>query len=472
MDTRFSRTRPLERQGIEGDVREQESFLIVNECGVIVYVKPLFAQLLRYDVESLLYKPLEHILIWPKTFEEVVRCGTSIEKSTVMLLDREGGLYSGEYTIQRGFCRQPYIFSFFQLTSKEQSEILRRFSDCFISDINLGIVLIDMAFRLVEMSETACHIFGVSRNAVIGLSIDNVFSALPEEHRFIQRNLLQGVTVSNHAVSWINNTQRHDLMMDSNVIKNTEGTVIGAYVTFKDVTSLRSLEQQVQRNDRLAMIGQIAAGTAHEIRNPLTSIKGFMQLLRFSLEQQGMERECSYTDLILTEINRINELVNEFLFLSKPRNSTYMAIDVATVIREILPLINNQAILHDITVQYHSVLDVPMVIADRELLKQVIINLCRNGIEAMSMDGGILTIFERVDVEQQCLTIAIRDTGSGIPPFLIDKIFDPFFTTKEEGTGLGLAVCQRIVHDIGGSIRVSSKGYGTVFIVSVPIAVK
>src|SRR5690606_13066994 len=184
--------------------------------------------------------------------------------------------------------------------------------------------------------------------------------------------------------SWTNDRERYELLLDTSLLRDEAGQVVGAYVIFKDVTNLRSLEQQVQRSDQLAMIGQIAAGTAHEIRNPLTSIKGFLQVLNRTFEQGGMEKERGYTELMLSEIDRINELVNEFLLLSKPKHVSYVKIDLSSVIRDILPIINNQAVLHNVTIHYQSVYQLPKVVADRELLKQVFINLCKNGIEAMA----------------------------------------------------------------------------------------
>jgi signal transduction histidine kinase len=215
------------------------------------------------------------------------------------------------------------------------------------------------------------------------------------------------------------------------------------------------------------MIGQIAAGTAHEIRNPLTSIKGFMQMLGQTFREKEMEKEQGFTQIMLAEIDRINELVSEFLLLSKPKDVIFGKVDISAVLNEILPIINNEAILHGVTVHYENQEQLPEVVADKELLKQVYLNLCKNGIEAM-IDGGELTISEKVDEEARMIHIDFHDTGPGIPVFLIDKIFDPFFTTKASGTGLGLSVCQRIIHDIGGTIRVSCKGYGTAFTVSIP----
>ncbi len=357
------------------------------------------------------------------------------------------------------------------LTMKHQDSsqlsLLQRFSDAFLKDINLGVLLISVNFTLVDVSDRACQILGMDREHILNKSLDEIFATIPSQHKLVQRTILNGAVVRNHAVSWTNNEERFELLLDSNVLKDNQGNIVGAYVIFKDVTNMRSLEEMVQRSDRLAMIGQIAAGTAHEIRNPLTSIKGFLQVLRRTFEVKGMEREQSFTVVMLEEINRINELVNEFLLLSKPKHISYERIDVTEVLRGILPIINNEAILYDVNLQYEASYHLPEVIADKELLKQVFLNVCKNGIEAMS-DGGVLTISEKVDTVERNVCIDIHDTGSGIPMFVIDKIFDPFFTTKDTGTGLGLSVCQRIIHDMGGTIRVSSKGFGTTFTISIP----
>lgn len=361
-----------------------------------------------------------------------------------------------------------YLLHIKQLLSKEEPTILQQFAGSLMKDVNLGVLLIDVDFTLIDISDMACRVLGLNKNDIINTPMDRIFSSVPLEHRLVQPSLLEGVIVRNHAVSWTNNRERYELLLDSNLLKDFMGRTVGAYVIFKDVTNLRSLEEQVQRSDRLAMIGQIAAGTAHEIRNPLTSIKGFLQVLKNSFVESGMEKEKSYTDIMLTEINRINELVSEFLLLGKRKNVNFDKMSVTAVMSEMLPIINNEALLHGVSVQYESASDAPQVIADREMLKQVFLNICKNGIEAMT-EGGVLSISEKVDMDERKVHIDIHDTGPGIPNFVIDKIFDPFFTTKENGTGLGLSVCQRIIHDMGGTIRVASKGFGTTFTLCIPI---
>lgn len=387
------------------------------------------------------------------------------------LLGKNGERIYFQFSMLRLTCEDKilYLLSFKNKEEGVSLNLLQRFSDAFLHDVNLGVLLINMDFRLADISDRACQMLAMEREHILNKSLDDIFATIPAQHQLVQRTILDGAIVRNHAVSWTNNQERFELLLDSSVLKDSQGEIVGAYVIFKDVTNTRSLEQMVQRSDRLAMIGQIAAGTAHEIRNPLTSIKGFLQMLKRTFETHGMNKEQSFTDVMLGEIERINALVNEFLMLSKPKHVSYERVHISDVLRGMVPIIHNEAILYNVQMHYESSAHMPEVIADRELLKQVFLNVCKNGIEAMQ-GGGVLTISERVDSVERNVCVEIHDTGSGIPMFVIDKIFDPFFTTKDTGTGLGLSVCQRIIHDMGGTIRVASKGFGTTFIISIPYA--
>lgn len=462
-------------ESLAGCVTEcrQHAYLLCSPSNVVVGCSPVLLQRLGYEQGDLAGKPLESFfeedsmpdILCTDASEDykggirvVLKAKQGSRLETVMLARRVTGGNEGNGC---------FLLSFPDLLRDPNLSLLQQFAGAFMKDINLGVLLIDLSFCLVDISDTACRILGFDREDVIGKPIDRIFASLPAEHQIVDRSILDGVIVRNHAVSWMNNEERYDLLLDSNILKDGVGRTMGAYIMFKDVTNLRSLEEQVKRSDRLAMIGQIAAGTAHEIRNPLTSIKGFLQVLGGTFQDKGMDKERSYTEIMLTEINRINDLVSEFLLLGKRKDVTYHEVEIHTTLREILPIIHNEAILHNVNVHYEATESSPKVIADRELLKQVFLNISKNGIEAMS-DGGSLTISVRTDTEDRFVLVEIRDTGPGIPNFLIDKIFDPFFTTKSEGTGLGLSVCQRIVHDMGGTIRVSSKGFGTTFAVCLP----
>jgi two-component system, sporulation sensor kinase E len=289
-----------------------------------------------------------------------------------------------------------------------------------------------------------------------------------QPHPF-DRSLLSGIVFRNRVLNWTLDKHSYDLMLDGEVLQN-DGVMNGAFVLFRDVSHMMTLEEQIRRSDRLKTIGQIAAGTAHEIRNPLTAIKGFMQLLNKTLTERNMSKEMEFISIVLSELDRINELVSEFLLLSKPKEIKQISLRIGRVLQEILPMIRNEALLYNVTVLYYPRPELPPILADKELLKQVFLNLGKNAIEAMG-GGGTLIIREFSHPGQPGkIAVEISDTGTGITADALKKVFDPFFTTKPQGTGLGLSVCQRIVHDLGGSIDVSSDEGGTLFTVWLPYA--
>nr|WP_255724587.1 ATP-binding protein [Shimazuella soli] len=237
-------------------------------------------------------------------------------------------------------------------------------------------------------------------------------------------------------------------------------------------TEFDSLAKQAQLSNRLATIGQIAAGTAHEIRNPLTSIRGFLQVIGHKLKENGQQKEHAYIDIMLKEINRINSLVSEFLMLSKPRlvNRQTSTIMLQEAIDEILPIVQSEATLHNIDLQYQQEVEGALFIeADSELIKQVFLNLCKNAIEAMVSDG-MLSICIRIDELGQHAVVEIADQGPGIPRCMMEKVFDPFYTTKENGTGLGLPICKQILRELNGRMEVCSDKKGTTFYIYLPLA--
>ena len=457
---------PLEQYINYIQAKRYTSLVFVDEEGKILTCNAAFLQLTGYPLQDLLHRSIAAVFDL-NHFSELTNFD-GVDEDMIILRKRNGNAVKAichMFRVELEDGKTYYLISVNDFNTN--LSLLQEFAGSFLKDVNLGVILIDMDYRVIDISSKACRIIGVKRESVINNTLDEIFASVPEESRLVQRTLLDGMVVRNHAMSWTNNQQRYELLMDSNLLRDGTGKKVGAYVIFKDVSNLRSLEEQVQRSDRLAMIGQIAAGTAHEIRNPLTSIKGFLQVMKKTLKEKGMNREHHFTEIMLSESDRINGLVSEFLLLSKPKDNFYQRVSISKVIKEILPIIKNEALLHNVTVHYESA-KLPQVLADKELLKQVCLNICKNGIEAMT-DGGILTITERYSRKNREVRVEIHDTGPGIPSFLIDKIFDPFFTTKEEGTGLGLSVCQRIIHDMNGSIKVSSKGYGTTFIVSIPV---
>lgn len=447
---------------------------LVTQTGCIVEVNEQLLRVTGYQRGELVNQPFHVLLPYRGTIEQLYQDLLRREAETDMPAevewrDRQGrsgktpAMILGQQTEEELL----YLVHLYQLTKETDYGLSQRLVEKLTTDTSLGLFVLNKQGQIVEASHAACKLLGMERLHVLNRHVDDVFAGIPEEHRLIKRELLDGVKLHNIATSWTNDNQRYELIVDAHTLQDEAGNTVGAFVLFKDITNLRSFEQKIERNERLAMIGQIAAGTAHEIRNPLTSIKGFLQMFLQSFSDNGMERERTYTEIMLTEINRINSLVSEFLLLSKQRDVQYSLVDLNTVFDEILPIVESQALLFGIDVKFSSRGQLPLVVGDTELLKQVFINICKNGIEAMG-EKGTLHISHHIDPEGDKVSIDIHDTGPGIPLYIIDKIFDPFFTTKEEGTGLGLSVCQKIIHDIGGQIRVSSKGYGTTFHILLP----
>jgi signal transduction histidine kinase/HAMP domain-containing protein len=238
----------------------------------------------------------------------------------------------------------------------------------------------------------------------------------------------------------------------------------GWMVALSDITEQEKAQEFIHQSEKLRLVGQLAAGAAHEIRNPLTVIYGFMQLLQQRLSEE--ERNQYYLPMILQEIERVNLIVTEFLLLSKPSCPNYREVTLHDVLSSILPLMKAEATLHGIEVIDRYERDVRLHV-DVEQMKQIILNLMKNSIEAMKQ-GGLLTLESRHD--ETHVYISVRDTGEGIPAEYLNRIFEPFFSLKEEGTGLGLPITRRMVENHGGELKIDSKpGVGTEIVISLPI---
>ena len=344
------------------------------------------------------------------------------------------------------------------------------------SQMQIGIWLIDHRGSLVELNNISSRYLGLDRDAVLYRSIDHVISQLdpsqPNYKQFVSFLTNTHPQQNEMELEWETTEGRHLFLVRRRRIQNEEADFNGDFFMMENKTEFDSLTKQAQLSNRLATIGQIAAGTAHEIRNPLTSIRGFLQVIGHKLKENGQQKEHAYIDIMLKEINRINSLVSEFLLLSKPRlvNRKNAIITLQEAIDEILPIVQSEATLHNIDLQYQQEVKGSLFIeADSELIKQVFLNLCKNAIEAMVNDG-VLSIYIRLDELRQNAIVEIADQGPGIPRCILEKVFDPFYTTKENGTGLGLPICKQILRELNGKMEVCSDEKGTTFYIYLPLA--
>ena len=207
-----------------------------------------------------------------------------------------------------------------------------------------------------------------------------------------------------------------------------------------DITERKEITSQyVQKSEKMAMLGQMSAGIAHEIRNPLTAIKGFIQLLKSD------DKKNEYLEIVLSEIERINTIVGEFLFLAKPTADVFQKKNIKNIINDVVTFINAQSNLYNTQIYTMMEDSIPMIYCEENRLKQVFLNLLQNSIEAMP-NGGIIAITVKM-MEGEQISIQIADQGMGIEEERLATLGEPFYTTKEKGTGLGLMTCYKIIEE-------------------------
>ncbi|WP_078547541.1 ATP-binding protein [Litchfieldia alkalitelluris] len=231
----------------------------------------------------------------------------------------------------------------------------------------------------------------------------------------------------------------------------------------RDITQLKAAETMLLRKEKLSVVGELAAGIAHEIRNPLTSIKGFIQLMKESKQSAPKE----HFNIVLSELDRINQIVSEMLVLSKPQSKTYKQFQLNGFINHVLKLTNHEALLYGIELDFINKSGNPKLYGDSNQLIQVFINIIKNSIEAMPKGGTIKIVTEK---NSDRINISIIDTGHGIPKDRLERLGEPFFTHKEKGMGLGLTISNKIIHEHKGSMEITSEvGVGTRVKINLPI---
>ncbi|HSK47526.1 MAG TPA: ATP-binding protein [Coriobacteriia bacterium] len=246
------------------------------------------------------------------------------------------------------------------------------------------------------------------------------------------------------------------------------GSVLGAVVTLEDVSDIRALTEQLIRADRLAAMGELTAGVAHEVRNPLGVIRASVQLLEdANCDRQRIQDAAS---VIKQEIDRLDRVIKALLDFGRPSKPTLVHTDVNDVLQDVVLFTSRFARQANVYILEELTSDIPPVIADPDQLKQVFLNLVTNAVQAMDDEGGNITITTKSDGDY--VEVMVADTGPGIAPNDLSKIFDPFFTKRSDGTGLGLTIVHRIIDEHDGHIEVSSSPDGTTFTVSLPAAIE
>jgi two-component system, NtrC family, sensor histidine kinase PilS len=336
-----------------------------------------------------------------------------------------------------------------------------------INSLTSGLATTDTQQRILTFNRAAETITGFSSASVIGRPITEVLQLPREIVRLLDDNLAHA-TARRYEFHYRTGDGRGEIELGLSAahLETPRGRA-GFLLSFQDVTQIKELERDVTKQQRLAAIGEMAAGIAHEIRNPLASMSGSIQILRHELPLSAEQEQLM--DIVLRESERLNNTIRSFLAYARPQRCAVARLDVRRALNEAALLLRNGSDLHE---KHHVEVDVPphelWYEADEGQIKQVVWNLATNGLRAMP-DGGRLRLTGADDTSSGGVVLTVQDEGIGIPAEDLDGLFLPFHGRFAKGSGLGLAIVHRIVADYNGEIRVSSQtGRGTTVSVRLP----
>ncbi|WP_046175281.1 sensor histidine kinase [Domibacillus indicus] len=332
------------------------------------------------------------------------------------------------------------------------------YQEQIVNSLPIGIITSDDKTGSISLNTFAKHLLKAREDTIQCLA-----EADFEQNEAFWKILKSKRICQNERISFSINEQSYQLLVSQAALVNEQGEGIGRIFYFIDFTKMNELEQRMRQSEKLAVVGEMAAGAAHEIRNPLAVIHGFLTLMDQTFSKK--EKEQYYLPLILKEISRINLIIENMLLMSKPEAPILKETKMEDLIQDILPLIT-ESVQKDI--HFTLSLDAQPLHVDQNQMKQIFHNLIRNSIEAIKEKGHI-SIQSTVKKGWYC--IYLQDTGTGIPEEMQKTLFDPFSTSKEGGTGLGLPLVQRMIESHGGTIKLlSTSEAGTTFCISLPIS--
>jgi PAS domain S-box-containing protein len=354
-----------------------------------------------------------------------------------------------------------------QLKEKERElEVLRKkaedraiaiegYNENILQSVPSGVISFDEGMRVTKVNFAAEKILEVQGEHIIGKYhaevLNKPITDFLNDRKYIERGEISYLTPSGKRI-WLGLTL--------SPLKDREGSVIGQILVFTDLTHLKAFESQIKLRDKLSSLGEISAGIAHELRNPMGVIAGYTKLLSKKADTSLKPT----VDAIAKEIGVMDRIISDFLSFAKPPELNILNIDLKEILENCVSSATGER--KDIAVHL-GIDDLPVIKGDEVLLRQAFINLIQNSVEAMPQ-GGKLSV-KALPLKEDYLDIAIADTGHGISENIKDRIFLPFFTTKEKGTGLGLAIVHKIVISHGGNIFVESSDKGTTFRIRLPL---
>lgn len=337
------------------------------------------------------------------------------------------------------------------------------FTEQILSSLPDGLVFIQSDQTINYLNPTAEKMVGFSLSQTIGKTVSEIFSAIEQLPQFLKTTLETGRSFTIREDEF-RNRFRESLIVEINLspIYNADGKPDGAILLLRDLSSLKKMEEEFRYNDRLAVMGNIASGLAHEIKNPLGGIKGAAQMILRELKQNDLKE---YLEIIVKEANRVNELILQLLTFSRPKKIKYSSVNLNKLLDEVIQL--EEQVSRTSKIKWIRAFDpsIPKIRGDENQLKQAFLNFIKNAEEAITKNGKIEIVTRFVTDYQlktekggraRLVVVEIIDSGSGMDDKTLANLFAPFYTTKKGGTGLGLAISHRIISEHQGMVHVES----------------
>jgi len=336
---------------------------------------------------------------------------------------------------------------------------MKTYTENVLESVADGIISVDPQEKMVTWNRRALEILGLPAETlkktnlreILGLHLESLWESEKEQGEIREQEIIFRPSPE----------QEIPLSLRITPLKDEKGQKMGSVILLRDLREIKDLQEKVRRSERLASLGRLAAGVAHEIRNPLSSIRGFAQyfLKRF----KGQEEEQSYAAVMVREVDRLNRVITELLDFARPKVPQRESHLLPEILDHTLQLLNDELKKSRIEVEKNYEANLPRVLVDRDQLSQAFLNLLLNSVESMD-EGGKIRLTVKKGNSPKTVEVVIEDSGRGIPEEDLEKVFEPFFSTKRKGTGLGLAIVHQIIDSHGGEIRVKSAlGKGTAF---------
>jgi len=339
----------------------------------------------------------------------------------------------------------------------------RAFASELVTSLPMGILAVNDESDIVYINEVAARLI---KKEVSSTKNKKTTEILPSFLLELHESVKKGRSVSEEEILFNTRTNTTaPVEVTITEIIGEQGNFIGHVFILKDLSDIRALELEIQQKNKLAAVGNLAAGVAHEVRNPLSSIRGYAAYFGSLFDSDSDNKKAA--NIMAEEVDRVNRVISELLEFARPMELELQEVEIFDLVDKALRLIKYEAEMAKVNIAKSIEADIPKVAMDKDRLTQVLLNIFINGIQAMKA-GGDMTV--EVFTREDKLKFQISDTGDGISAEDQANIFNPYFTTKKKGAGLGLAIAFKIIESHGGSIKIeSAKGKGTMFEISIPL---